>query len=152
MMSESTKLKFFQNEKKFVVGKSYETLRVDTPPWGTYVSNLETCDEIGNIIPDSEKFLGKYVRSQNYGYGDNRGRYDYFINEKEKTITNSLDYDGKTRYRQVQTYMDKRIDYLMLLEGVGDKINVSQVNEHINKYLFDLNVAKENCTFMNPTV
>ena len=80
MMTESTKPKFFQNEKKFVVGKSYETLRVQKPRFGTYEYNLETCDEIGTIIPNSEKFLGTYVSSQNYGYRDSSGRYDYFTN------------------------------------------------------------------------
>jgi hypothetical protein len=115
-MSESTKPKFFQNEKKFVVGKSYETLRVQTPRYGTYEYNLETCDKIGSIISNSDKFLGMYVKSQNYGYGDNSGRYDYFTNEKGETITNSLDYDGTTRYRQVQTCMDEKVNYLMLYE------------------------------------
>jgi hypothetical protein len=155
-MFEPNKPKFFQNEKKFVVGKSYETLRVQTPRWGTYVSNLETCDEIGSVIPNSEKFLGKYVSSQKYGYGDNGGRYDYFTNEKGETVTNCLDYDGKTRYRTVQTHMDKRIDYIMLWEGTNDIINVlppppSRDNEHINKYLFDENLVKEICTYMNPS-
>ena len=166
-MSESNKPKFFQNEKKFIVGNSYETLRVETPRWGTYVSNLETCDEIGTIIPNSEKFLGTYVSSQNYGYGDNGGRYDYFTNEKGETITNCLDYDGKTRYRQVQTCMDERIDFLMLFKGTESEIvtldatqepNTVQFNdmpppppdEDINKYLFDENLVKEICSFMNP--
>jgi hypothetical protein len=167
MMSESNKPNFFQNEKKFIVGKSYETLRVETPRWGTYVSNLETCDEIGSVIPNSEKFLGKYVSSQNYGYGDNGGRYDYFTNEKGETVTNCLDYDGKTRYRTVQTLMDERINYVMLNEGTESEIvtldatqepNTVQFNdmpppppdEDINKYLFDENLVKEICSFMNP--
>ena len=98
--------KFFQNEKKFVVGKWYETLRVRTPKWGTYDSNLEICDEIGTIIEDSVKFLGKYMSSQCYGYGDNGGRYDYFTNEKGETISHCLDYDGTTRYREVTLYID----------------------------------------------
>jgi hypothetical protein len=160
-MCETNKQKFFQDEKKFVVGKSYETLRVEMPRWGTYVSNIETCDEVGTIIPNSEKFLGKYVGSQNYGYGDNRGRYDYFTNEKGETIENSLDYDGKTRYRQLQTYTDERINYLMLYEGIENETNkINTIDayqepiptqrsdmpppppyEHINRYLLDLNVA-----------
>ena len=98
--------KFFQNEKKFVVGKWYETLRVKSPKWGTYELNMETCDEIGTIIQGSTKFLGKYVSSQCYGYGDNGGRYDYFTNEKGETISNYLDYDGTTRYRKVSLYLD----------------------------------------------
>lgn len=166
-MTESNKPKFFQNEKKFIVGNRYETLRVETPRWGTYVSNLETCDEIGSVIPNSEKFLGKYVSSKNYGYGDNGGRYDYFTNEKGETVTNCLDYDGKTRYRTVQTLMDERIDFLMLFKGTESEIvtldatqepNTYQRNdmpppppdEHINKYLFDENLVKEICSFMNP--
>ena len=101
-MSESKPNKFFQNEKKFVVGKSYETLRVQSPRWGTYVSNLETCDEIGTEIPNSNKFLGKYVSSQKYGYGDNGGRYDYFTNEKGEITSHCLNYEGTTRYREVK--------------------------------------------------
>ena len=107
-MSELNKQNnFFQNEKKFVVGKWYETLRVRTPKWGTYDSNLETCDEIGTIIEGSAKFLGKYVSSQCYGYGDNGGRYDYFTNEKGETTSHCLDYDGTTRYREVTLYIDE---------------------------------------------
>jgi hypothetical protein len=171
-MTESIKPKFFQNEKKFVVGKSYETLRVQRPRFGTYEYNLETCDEIGTIIPNSEKFLGTYVSSQNYGYGDNGGRYDYFTNENNETITNCLDYDGKTRYREVQTCLDEKVNYLMLYEEKENEINKidttdtyqesTQIqcsdmpppppDEHINNYLFDLNVAKEIRSFMTPLI
>jgi hypothetical protein len=151
-MSKTNNLKFFQNEKKFIVGKNYETLRVKTPHWGTYVSNLETCDEIGSVIPNSEKFLGKYIKSISYGYGDNGGRYDYFTNEKGETITNSLEYDGTTRYREVHTYMDERVDFVALFEGIGNEINESLVNEHINKYLLNENLVKEICSYMNPVV
>ena len=140
---------FFQSEKKFVVGNAYETMRVQMPKWGTYVSNLETCDEIGTIIPNSQKFLGYYISSQKYGYGDNGGRYDYFKNEKGENITHSLDYDGTTRYREVQTFMDERVSYLKLFEGIGQCTNVEGKNEHINKYLFDDLLVKEICSFMN---
>jgi hypothetical protein len=144
------KPKFFQNEKKFVVGKAYETLKVQTPRWGTYVSNLETCDEIGTIIPNTEKFLGYYVSSQNYGYGDNGTRYDYFTNEKGETITNCLDYDGTTRYRKVNSFIDERLPYLSLIESVGEKTNMDGKNEHINKYILNQDLVKEICSFMNP--
>jgi hypothetical protein len=139
--------KFFQNEKKFVVGHWYETLGVHMPRWGTYVSNLETCDEIGNIIPNSEKMLGKYVSSASYGYGDNGGRYDYFTNEKGETISNCLDYHGTTRYREIYV-MDSRIDYLRLAEGVGNGLNTDGKNEHINNYLLNPDLIKEVCSFM----
>jgi hypothetical protein len=150
MTDNNMKSNFFQNEKKFVVGKWYETLRVIMPKWGTYPSNLETCDEIGTIIPNSEKFLGKYVSSQCYGYGDNAGRYDYFINEKGETITNYLDYDGKTRYRRVDSFMDKRIHYITLAEAVGNNINENNVNEHINRYLLNSLLLKEICSYIGP--
>jgi hypothetical protein len=113
------KQKFFQDEKKFVVGKAYETLRVKSPQWGTYSVDLEKCDEIGTIIPNTEQFLGKYVSSQNYGYGDNGGRYDYFTNEKGETISHCLNYDGTTRYREVNSFMDERHPYLSLLKKLG---------------------------------
>jgi hypothetical protein len=141
--------KFFQNEKKFVVGQWYETLGVHSPKWGTYVSNLETCDEIGTIIPNSEKFLGKYVCSASYGYGDNGGRYDYFTNEKGESITNCLDYHGTTRYR-VKSFIDDRIPYIRLAEGVENNINQNGVNEHINKYLLNPLLVKEICSFIGP--
>ena len=144
------KQKFFQNEKKFFVGKAYETLKVQTPRWGTYVSNLETCDEIGTIIPNTEKFLGYYVSSQNYGYGDNGGRYDYFTNKKGETISHCLDYDGTTRYRKVNSFMDERLPYLSLIESVGEKTNMDGKNEHINKYILNQDLVKEICSFMNP--
>jgi len=140
---------FFQSEKKFVVGVYYETLRVKS----TRKPNipLGKCDEVGTIIPDTEKSLGRYIRSQCYGYGDNGGRYDYFINDKGIEISNSLDYDGTTRYRQIN-YVESRIDYLMVLEGIGREINNDEFNEHINHYLGDLNVVKEVCSFINPII
>ena len=96
------KQKFFQDEKKFVVGKAYETLLVKVPQLGTQYVDLEKCDEIGIIIPNTEQFLGKYVGSQNYGYGDNGGRYDYFTNEKGEITSHCLNYEGNTRYREVK--------------------------------------------------
>jgi len=45
--------------------------------------------------------LGKYVSSNYYGRGDGGGRCDYFINDKGRQISNHLDCDGKTRYREV---------------------------------------------------
>ena len=146
------KPKFFQNEKKFVVGQAYETLRVKSPQWGTYSVDLEKCDEIGTIIPNTEQFLGHYIRSQKYGYGDNGGRYDYFTNAEGKEIAHCLNYDGTTRYRKVQSFMDERLPYLSLVEGVGDNVNPQNTNEHINKYLLNQELIKEICSFMNPLI
>jgi hypothetical protein len=148
-MSKNTSNKFFQNEKKFVVGNYYETLRVKTPPYRGYL-DLETCDEIGAIIINSEKFLGKYLSSQHYGYGDNGTRYDYFINKEGVNITNYLEYDGTTRYRDVTTFMDERINYLQLVESVGDKINTDGQNNHILKYLLNDLLVKEICSYIGP--
>ena len=148
------KLRFFQNEKKFVVGKSYETLRVIQSPYYTFSHeyNYETCDEKGNIVSESEKFLGTYIKSENYGYGDNGGRKDYFINKEGETVVHLLHYDGTTRYREVKTNMDERIDYLMTIEGIGNQKNIVGKNEHINKYLLNNELTKEICTFMNPLI
>jgi hypothetical protein len=112
------KPKFFQNEKKFVVGKAYETLMVQSPRWGTYPHNLETCDEIGHIIPNTEIFLGYYVKSISVGYGDNRTRYDYFTNAEGKEISHCLSYEGTTRYREVKTNVEEQIPYLKNIEDV----------------------------------
>jgi hypothetical protein len=99
---------FFQNENKFVVGKHYETLCVKSPQYNSSnVVDFEKCDEVGTIIPNTEFFLGKYVSSKHYGYGDNAVRYDYFINENGEKITNTLNYDGTTRYREVM-YIEKK--------------------------------------------
>lgn len=147
-MAESKSSKFFQNEKKFVVGKYYETLRVQSPPYRGYI-DLETCDEIGTIIPNSEKFLGKYVSSQHYGYGDNGTRYDYFINEEGKNITNCLEYDGTTRYREVSS-MDERINYLKLVESVGYNSNLDGGNNQILKYVLNDLLVREICTYIGP--
>jgi hypothetical protein len=148
-MTENTSNKFFQNEKKFIVGNYYETLRVKTPPYLGY-SDLEICDEIGTIIPNSNKFLGKYVSSQHYGYGDNGTRYDYFINKKGENITNYLEYDGTTRYRDVTTFMDERINYLKLVESVGDHINIDGQNNHVLKYISNYLLVREICTYIGP--
>ena len=146
------KPKFFQDEKKFVVGKVYETLRVKSPPWGTYSVDLEKCDEIGTIFPNTEQLLGKYVSSQNYGYGDNGGRYDYFIDDKGETKGHCLNYDGTTRYREVKTFMNERLPYLSLAEGIGNGVNPENKNEHINKYVLNQELVKEICSFMNPFI
>jgi hypothetical protein len=146
--------KFFQNETKFVIGKTYETVRVTTPPYNSrsYVFNLETCDEVGTIDPGSELLLGTYVRSFNYGHGDNRGRCDFFINDKGVEVSFYLDYDGKTRYREVKTLMDERLPFLNVIESTQSKVNEGMVNEHINKFILNEDTAKEICSFMNPLI
>jgi hypothetical protein len=61
-----------------------------------------------------------------------------------------LDYDGTTRYRVVNTFIDERLPYLKLVESVGKAVNVEGKNEHINKYLLNELIVKETCSFMNP--
>jgi hypothetical protein len=143
-MASENQNKFFQNEKKFVVGKSYETLQVKSLPWGTYPVNFETCDEIGNIIPNTEKFLGKYISSINVGYGDNGTRYDYFKNLEGTEIVHYLNYEGTTRYREVKTFIDERLSHLLLVEYIRESINPENMNLHINKYLLNQEITK-NC-------
>jgi len=140
--------KFFQNEKKFIVGEYYETLMVKTPPYNPKV-NIEICDEVGNIISGSEKFLGKYVSSRHVGYGDNGTRYDYFINYEGKQVTHYLNYEGTTRYRKV-SFMDERLPYVDLAEGVGSNVNLDEKDEHINRYFLNPIMVKEICSFMGP--
>lgn len=147
-MNNQKQEKFFQNEKKFVVGDTYETLKVRSKYRGFY--DIETCDECGEIIPNTELFLGKYVSSYNYGYGDNGGRCDKFINNLGEQITHYLDYDGTTRYRRVKSHMEERINYLKLVESTGETKNEGGENEHINKYILNEGLIKEICSFMNP--
>jgi len=140
---------FFQNEKKFVVDNTYEALRERTPPYNPKIS-IDICDEVGSIIPKSELYLGKYVSSCHYGYGDNGGRVDYFINDQGQEVSHYLDYDGTTRYRRVKSHMDERIPYLQVVESTGGKKNKDGKNEHINKFLLNDEIVKEVCSFMNP--
>jgi hypothetical protein len=152
-MTEISCNKFFQNESKFKVGNYYETLRVKNLQYGTYKFDLNTCDEIGTIIPQSEKFLGRYVKSEHLGYGDNGTRVDTFINDEEIEITNYLDYDGSTRFREVKRFIDERINYIKLAEAVPmTQIEESESikTDHINKYLLNPLLVKEICSFMNP--
>ena len=141
---------FFQNESKFIVGNTYETLRVNHVPYNRF--NTQLSDEVGTVIPNTSIFLGKYVSSYSYGHGDNGGRCDTFISTNGKQVSNYLDYDGTTRYREIKTYMDERISFLQLYESIVTEcpINIYANNENINKFLFNEDVAKEICSFMNP--
>jgi hypothetical protein len=140
--------KFFQNESKFIVGNTYETLRVNQGPYNRF--NTQPCDEVGTVIPNTCILLGKYESSYSYGHGDNRGRRDTFMASNGQQVSNYLDYDGKTRYREIKSYMDERIDFLKLIESTGEKRNVNNKNEHINTFLFNEVISKEICSFMNP--
>ena len=147
-MNNQEQEKFFQNEKKFVVGDTYETLKVRANYRGFY--EIETCDQYGEIIPNTELFLGKYVSSYSYGHGDNGGRCDSFINNEGIQISHYLDYDGTTRYRRVKTHMDERVNYVKVIESTGETKNANLENEHINKYILNPELSKEICSFMNP--
>jgi hypothetical protein len=140
--------KFFQNEKKFKVGEFYETIMVKSPPYNSTV-NIENCDEIGTIIPGIPLYLGKYVTSKYYGYGDNGTRCDYFINNKGEMISHYLCYEGTTRYRKI-SFIENRLPYLFLIEGLGDNVNQGGINEHINKFILNEVIIKEICSFMDP--
>ena len=142
---------FFQNDKKFVVGNTYESLRVRTPPYNSNIS-IDICDEVGTIIPKTELYLGRYVSSSHYGYGDNGGRVDYFINDQGQEVSHYLDYDGTTRYRRVKSHMDERLSFLKLVESTGGKKNENGVNEHVNKYVLNDLITKEVCSFMNSKI
>jgi hypothetical protein len=63
-----------------------------------------------------------------------------------------LDYDGKTRYRKVNSLMDERIHYISLAEGVCENVNQNGINEHINKYVLNDLLVKEICSYMNPNL
>lgn len=142
-------IKFFQNEKKFIVGNNYSTLKVNSPRY-TGLVPIEKCDEVGTIIPNTELVLGKYVKSEYYGYGDGGGRCDTFINNDGLTITHYLDYYGTTRYRDITSFMNARVNYLSLVEGLRENKNIDNKNEHTNRYLLNNEIKKEVCSFMPP--
>lgn len=145
-------IRFFQHETKFVVGQVYATVRIQPPTFYScnHIYEWEIYDEIGTIIPGSELLLGKYTKSVYYGTGHNRGRADYFINEKGEELTCYLNYDGTTRYIDAKTFMDERLPFLNVIESTGNQINTSLKNEHINRFLLNDEITKEICSFMNP--
>ena len=59
---------FFQNESKFKYRHTYLTIRVNTPPYNPNIP-LKKCDEIGNIIPNTDRLLGRYIHSEYCGFG-----------------------------------------------------------------------------------
>ena len=131
---------FFQNESKFKYRHTYSTIRVKIPPYNPNIS-LTKCDEVGTIIPNTERLLGRYICSQYCGYGDGGTRYDYFLDYKNNLITNILDYDGTTRYIQLFD-LESRINYIKLSEGINTSLS------HIIKFLFDDFIIKEICTYL----
>jgi hypothetical protein len=48
--------------------------------------------------------------------------------------------------------MDERISFLQLYESIVTECptNIYAKNEHVNKFLFNEDVSKEICSFMNP--
>lgn len=144
-------IKFFQHEKKFIVGNKYSTLNVKSPPYNGKI-DIEKCDEVGTIIPNTELVLGKYVKSECYGHGDGGGRCDYFIANNGVTIKHYLDYDGTTRYRNITTLMDTRLPYISLVEGLGETKKKNNIDEHVNNYLLNTEIEKELCSYMNPSL
>ena len=152
-MSNNNNAKFFQNEKKFVVGNIYETIRVKDNNYHSSKQpgySIETCDEFGDVIEGSELYLGKYVKSWRYGYGDGGGRCDTFTNNNGVDVSHYLDYDGTTRYREIKTLMDERVNYLMVAESTGHTIHPSGKEAHIIKFVLNEEIIKEVCSFMNP--
>ena len=47
------------------------------------------------------QYLGKYLNSENWGYGDNRGGAENFIDETGKKTKIIYDYAGLTCFRSV---------------------------------------------------
>ena len=93
---------FFQTESKFVRDKCYETLEVDNP----YVPGrpIELSDEYGTIRPGSIKYVGKYISSFHMGVRDSHTIIYEFLNDDfdpPKKIRVELNYDGSTRFREV---------------------------------------------------
>ena len=102
-------MNFFQKDTKFVVGTCYEFIRVETnyrnplhiqKPEESFNSWSKRSDEVGDVLPESPVYLGKYIKTVRMGSGDSGTRYDYFDKNGEQ-VANELLYDGTTRYRKV---------------------------------------------------
>ena len=139
-MNLSNSNNFFQNEIKFKYIHTYLTIKVNTPPYNLNIP-LTKCDEVGSIIPNTERLLGRYIRSEYCGFGDGGTRYDYFLDYKNNIITNILDYDGSTRYVQLFD-LESRINYIKLSEGIHTS------SSHIIKFLFDDFIIKDICSYL----
>jgi len=94
---------FFQDETKFIVGEEYETLRVKTHCYRVAEALGRPRDEVGEIIPDTVQYLGRYVRSVGGGgsSGDGRTRDDFFTKKDGEVVKWTLAYDGSTRFRRI---------------------------------------------------
>jgi len=94
---------FFQFQSKFIVGEEYETLRVNDGPYGLAKALGRPCDEVGEIIPDTVQYLGRYVRSVGGGgsSGDGRTRDDFFTKKDGEVVKWTLACDGSTRFRRI---------------------------------------------------
>ena len=100
---------FFQQESKFVVGESYEMIRVLTDYRNpahqklqdeSFDAWIERCDEVGEVLEDPPVLMGKYVKSVSSGSGDGGTRFDFFDLDGSEKVNGLLD-DGSTRYRRI---------------------------------------------------
>ena len=92
---------FFQDETKFIVGEEYETLRVKTHCYRVAEALGRPRDEVGEIIPDTVQYLGRYVRSVYCAAGDGSTRDDFFTKKDGKVVKWTLACDGSTRFRTI---------------------------------------------------
>jgi hypothetical protein len=78
---------------KPVEGKYYETTEFTRKdgkwPYEHYYTNKKL------------KYVGKFIKHEHYGWGDNASYYDIFDNDGEEVIV-QYTYEGTTSYREVE--------------------------------------------------
>ena len=46
--------------------------------------------------------------------------------------------------------MDERINYLKIVESVGEQVNIDNKNDHILKYVLNDLIVREICSYIGP--
>jgi len=64
-------------------------------------------------------------------------------------ISHYLCYEGTTRYCKI-SFIENRLPYLFLVEGVDNNLNPDGKNEHINKFILNEIIIKEISCFIDP--
>lgn len=88
--------------------KEYEvfrSLQFDTNKYYEFAIKTRTEGNYPNqkyYTTNEPKYLGKYVKSEEWGWGDGRGGAEYFV---DNGVINRIEYDycGNTCFREVQT-------------------------------------------------
>lgn len=78
-----------------------------TPEVGKYYEYVEYNIKEGDwpnsryFTTEPPKYVGMFVRFVEFGYGDNKSRIDYFIDQDGKEVKVNYSYEGTTSFREV---------------------------------------------------